>query len=161
MVWSEPNRNMNDPNAGIVEDLKQRFLHLFGWSLLVDIILKPNWSAPIKAGKEEEYTVREEWVRFDSAKIASMHYVRCEGYKENLAWWGVPVYCKITNGIVPDPINKETATTHNDRMTSNATKKFIKSLWRTALPSLSIQQIVLIGVLGVGAILGMWWLGVF
>lgn len=161
MVYTEPIRHMNDPNQGFFGDLKARILHLFGWKLLIDFILKPDYKAPIKTGNPEQFTVREAWTRRPLSEISEMGYCHCYGWKDNLAWWGCPTYIKITGGIVPDAINKETATTHNDRMKSNATKKFVRSLWRTSLPSLSIQQIALIGILGIGAVVGMWWMGVF
>lgn len=161
MVFDEPNRNLNDPHGGFFYDLKQRIYHLFGWSLLIDIILKPDYKPPIQIGNSEEYGRREEWVRFDRGKISKMRYVRCEGLKDNLAWWGVPVYCRISGGIVPPAPDKQTATTLNDRMRSNATKEFMRGMWRGSLPSLSIQQIGLLAILGIGAVLGMWWLGVF
>lgn len=161
MVWAEPNRNMNDPNAGFFEDLKQRLIHLIGWKLVVDIILKPDMRPPIAIGRAEQFACREEWVKLSVKEISERGYCKLEGWKDNLAWWGVPVYGQITNGKTPEPMNQETATTFNDRMKSKATQKFIRSLSRQALPSLSFQQIALIGVLGAGAILGMWWLGVF
>lgn len=161
MVYSEPARNMNDPHGGFFYDLKQRLLHLFGWKLLVLMILKDPTVSMIDTDRKEIVTWREAWTRKDSASISKMGYAKCEGLKDSIAWMGVPVYAKIIGGIVPPSENLESATTLNNNMRSTATKEFFRKMWKVKLPSLSIQQIIIIVILGVGAILGMWWLGVF
>lgn len=161
MVYSEPTGNLNNPHGGFFYDLKQRLLHLFGWKLLVLMILKDPTMSMIDTDRKEIVTWREAWTRKDSASISKMGYARCEGLKDSIAWMGVPVYCKIVGGIVPPAETMETATKLNNNMSSDAINDFIKKLWRVKLPTLSIQQIILILILGAGSILGMWWLGVF
>lgn len=160
MVYSEPTRNLNDPHGGFFYDLKQRILHLFGWKLLILMVFKEDRSM-IETDRKEIVTWREAWTKKDSASISKMGYARCEGLKDNIAWWGVPVYAKIIGGKVPPAEDLQSATTLDNNMRSTATRDFIKKMWKAKLPALSTQQIVLILILGAGAILGMWWLGVF
>lgn len=161
MVWAISSGDLNKTNGGFFYDLKQRIKHAFGWKLLITITLRQYPSAPIPINRAEEYSIREEWVKLPAEEIARMKYVRCEGWKDNLAWWGVPVYCRIWNGIVPEAVDDQTATYLNDRMQSDATKQFIKSLFKGSLPAMDLQKIILILILAGGAVFGMWALGVF
>lgn len=160
MVWAKSAGDLNDPHGGFFTDLKSRRAHK-GQSLLITFFLKEDYGAPIQIGRKEEYVRREEWVNFSRSEIAKMGYTQCEGLKDSLAWWGVPIYCRFIGGRTAMAEDLQTATTLNDRMRSHATRDFIKGLFKGSLPAMDIQKIGLLAILGVGAILGMWWLGVF
>lgn len=91
------------------------------------------------------------------------------GY-DSIAWWGVPIYVKFNNFHqfdihVKDAqgnfiYSQDTAGTLHDEMVSNATWDFIKGLFRAALPSIDLQKMAMIAILGVGAFFGLMMMGV-
>ena len=158
MVRFEPTGDLNDPNAGLIDRLAQRFKHLFGWSLLIDIEILPAYI--VKLGIQSKYRVKEKWVKLSRSDIAYYDYTPCIGYKDSIDWIGVPTYCRIHGGIVPPNIDDQSATRLNDCMKNDATKKFEKSLGKGQLSKMDTQKLILLGVLGVGAVLALWFTGV-
>lgn len=124
--------------------------------LCVDLWLK--WA---ELGGDQRYRIVEEFRTMSKEDLAKNGYVPWVGWKDNMAWLGVPVYGKIHGGRVAPYAGGQTATTLNDRMKSNATRDLIKGMSRGQLPSMDMQTIALIGIVAVGAIIGLWWMGVF
>lgn len=115
---------------------------------------------------QDYYRRIEYWTDTPAAVLHENGYRICEGLHDNLAWSGVPVMMKIYNfkcSTVDDPrFSKDTPSTLNDRMENNLLNKFAKSLARaTTLAGMDLQKLLLMGIVGVGAIIGMKFLGVF
>lgn len=95
--------------------------------------------------------------------------VNFPGY-DSLAWWGVPIYIRLINFHQFDVHAKDeygrylypqdTSGTLHDEMISNATHDFMKGLFKTTLPTLDLQKIGMIAILGVGAFFGLMMMGV-
>ena len=64
---------------------------------------------------------------------------------------------------VTDPnFSQDTPSTLNDRMNNNLLNKFAKSLARAAaIAGMDLQKMIMIGAVGIGAIVGMKLFGVF
>ena len=129
--------------------------------LVVDIIAEHS-----NVQNKDYYRRVEYWTDTPAAVLHENGYRICEGLHDNLAWIGVPIMMKLYNFktiIVDDPkFSKDTPSTLNDRMNSNLLNKFAKSLARAAaLNGMDLQKLMLMGIVGVGAIIGMKMLGVF
>lgn len=135
-------------------------------NLKIDIILKPD-----VLGGSPGYIRSEEWTDETRAELSNKGYIRIEGLHDSIAWAGSKIYCKIMNGEHADVHitdlkgafiwSQDTSATLNDFMQSNATRDFIKGMGRTALATMDFQKIVFIGIIGIGAVIGMKLMGVF
>lgn len=130
-------------------------------SLKVDIVGK--WNPVLN---KEEYHRTEIWTDEPSEKIHQNGYKVIEGLHDSLIWWGVPIYARLYNlrtVEITDPnASRDTPTTLHDRMSTNLTTRFAKSMARaTAIAGMDLQKLILMGAIGVGAILGMHFFGVF
>lgn len=127
---------------------------------IIDICLKPS-ELPGRA----KYTRTEKWTDKSAADLHAEGYRKAIGFKDSLTWWGIPVFVKITNGHEIDtasvPISQDTAFTLNDSMVSSATSDFIKGMARGAMQSMDVQKMIMIAIVGIGAIFGLKMLGVF
>ena len=119
--------------------------------------------------QHKEYYIREEY--WTDEKLTSLH--EC-GYKksentpdhDNLAWIGVPIMIKIrdfkTTEITDPEASRDDPMFLNDRMESNLLKQFAKSLARAAtLAGMDLQKLILMGAVGIAAVVGMKMFGVF
>lgn len=114
--------------------------------------------------QQKEYVVRKEyWTDEKKKDLHARGYRLCEGLPghDNIAWMGVPVLCKLHGFKVLEDV-KDSPTFLNDRMKNNLLKKFAASLARAAvLMGMDLQKLLLLGGLGVAAVIGMKLLGVF
>lgn len=102
-------------------------------------------------------------------KAGYLPSIRTPGY-DNIAWWRVPIFARIHDGFVFDIhrrdadgnllYSQDTPNTLEDELRSNAVRDFIKGLFKTSLPTMDLQKILMIGILGVGAVFGLMMLGV-
>lgn len=143
--------------------------------LAVDIhlgIYVPDVTKPGQVRAYQGYERSERWTPLTGKDLEPMGYYRCEGLKDSIVWWGVPVYLRITGGKAADLsqirdrdgnriYSLDTAATLNDVMTSRATDNFMRGLGKTALPTMDVQKIIMIGILAVGAVFGLMMMGVF
>ena len=115
---------------------------------------------------EQGYDRKEYWTDQKPEDLHAMGYRSIEGLKNSLVWWGVPIYAKIYNirtiEITDPEFSKDTPMTLDDRMHSNLTTKFAKSLARaTALAGMDMQKLILMAGIGIAAFVGMKYFGVF
>lgn len=137
------------------------------YSLLIDVTINPGrWT------DAKEYHRRERWTQLSRREIIAKGYLPCVGLHDNLLWAGIKCYIKINNGEVFDVTAKDrngnfiysqdTPATLNDAMTSDADERFIKGMGRAkAMLQMDLQTIVMIAIVGAGAIAGLYFLGVF
>lgn len=115
--------------------------------------------------QDKEYYKRED--NWTDEKLTVLHeqgYKRCENLPDhdNIGWIGVPVMVKFHGFKTIETESKDTPMFLNDRMQSNLLNKFAKSLARAALVAgMDLQKIILMGVIGVAALIGMKMFGVF
>lgn len=116
---------------------------------------------------KREYFIRQEfWTDIPKDQLHKMGYKVCEGLHDNLAWSGVPIMVKLFGFKmieITDPnFSKDTPTTLNDRMNNNLLTKFARSLARAnAIAGMDLQKILLMVGVGIAAIIGMKYMGVF
>lgn len=120
---------------------------------------------------EARYTRAEHWTTMDPIELQRAGYKKVEGLHDSIAWWGVPVYLRISGGAKFNIhqrnkngellYSQDTAATLHDVMQSNATKKFLKGMGKTKLPEMDLQKIMFICILGAGAFFGLYMLGFF
>lgn len=158
-------REHNYTQRGILKAFKDLFECVwFGW--IKGLRLKVDITAKDYMLKGQWYERKEYWTDEKSEDLHAMGYRPIEGLKNSLIWMGVPVYaiiCNFRTLEITDPnASKDTPMTLDDRMHSNLTTKFAKSLARaTTLAGMDIQKIVLMGAIAIGAVLGMKYFGVF
>ena len=115
---------------------------------------------------KDYYNRIEYWTDQPAEELHKNGYRVCEGLHDNLAWIGVTVMMRIYHFKmieITDPnFSKDTPSTLNDRMENNLLSKFAKSLARAAaLGGMDLQKMILMGAVGVAAIIGMKVFGVF
>lgn len=150
-------------NGGFFKDLAQNVWHhlIHKRILMIDIVGKHS-----NVQNKDYYERREYWVDTPARILHENGYRICEGIHDNLAWIGVPVMMKL-HGFkeiaVDDPnFSHDTPSFLNDRMNNNLLNKFAKSLARAAaIAGMDIQKMILIGAVGIAAIVGMKMFGVF
>lgn len=119
--------------------------------------------------QNKEYYIREE--NWTDEKLTSLHE---QGYRksedtpdhDNLAWIGVPVMIRLhgfkTIEITDPEASKDDPMFLNDRIQSNLLRSFAKSLARAAaLAGMDLQKLILMGAIGIAAVVGMKMFGVF
>ena len=156
----------NYTQRGIIKAFKDLFECIwYGWikgmRFKVDItgrnyMLKSN----------QWYDRKEYWTSEKSEDLHATGYKSIEGLKNSLIWWGIPIYGRLqgfkTLEITDPQASKDTPMTLDDRMHSNLTTKFAKSLARaTTLAGMDLQKMLLMGAIAIGAIVGMHYFGVF
>ena len=143
----------------LFENIKHRMIHKR--VLVVDLIGEHS-----EVQNHDYYDRREYWTDTPQRILHENGYRICEGIHDNLAWIGVPVMMKIYNFKmieVDDPnFSQDTPSTLNDRMNNNLLNKFAKSLARAAaIAGMDLQKMILIGAVGIAAVVGMKIFGVF
>lgn len=121
--------------------------------------------------QQKEYYIRTEyWTDEKLVKLHERGYRRSDNTPDhdNLAWIGVPVMIKLSGfkSIEIDPADPAASRDDpmflNDRMESNLLKQFAKSLARAAaLAGMDLQKLILMGAIGIAAVVGMKMFGVF
>lgn len=119
------------------------------------------------------YMRTEKWTDRPGSELQPEGYMKAVGLHDNLLWSGVPVYVRIAGGVIAD-LDKirdkegrriyslDSAATLNDAMQSNATQDFMRGLGKAATTmTMDIQKLAMIGILAVGAVFGLFMLGVF
>lgn len=115
--------------------------------------------------QDKEYYIREDY--WTDRKVSELHedgYKRCENLPDhdNIGWLGVPVLIKFHGFKMIECDCKDTPMFLNDRMQNNLLNKFAKSLARAALVAgMDLQKLILMGAIGVAALVGMKMFGVF
>lgn len=155
--------------GGFLDNIKERLAHR-GEKIIVDIWQKTE----IVAGKKGAYYSRSDrWTQATSDELHSEGYlpgVRVPGY-DSIEWSKQKVYVRLLNFQqydihVKDDLtgrylySQDTPSTLHDEMTSNATQDFIKAMFKTTLPKMDVQKIIMIAILGVGAVFGLMMLGI-
>ena len=150
------------------KDLKERYEHR-GERIRVDAR-----QMFITVGDEEAafYDRGDYWTEMEPDALHSAGYlpaVRMPGY-DSLAWWGQKVYFRLENFEQYDIAAKDdlgrflysqdTPSTLHDEMTSNATRDFIKAMFKTTMPAMDVQKLIMIALLGVGAFFGLMMMGI-
>lgn len=126
--------------------------------------------------KEEQQCTREEyWTNRPTKEIHNAGYLPVTGMPRvsGLLWAGVPVFMSVTGAYkfeITDERDPETGLykyPHHtpalleNKIRSQATKKFLNKFRKANGPAMDGQAIIMMIVLVVGAIAGMWWLGIF
>lgn len=115
--------------------------------------------------QHKEYFDRQTyWTDAKTEDLHAMGYRACKNCPDfdNLAWLGVPVVIKLYNIKTIETEEKDNPSFLNDRINNNLLNRFAKSLARAALMGgMDMQKIVFMGIIAVGAIVGMKVLGVF
>lgn len=168
-IGMDPERAYTNP--GFLKDLRERLVHRtrLGERIIVDLVQ----GTYIIGGKEGPYLKRiDRWTETPPEDLHRAGYLpgkRVPGY-DSLCWWHVPIYVKLTNyeqfdiHVKDDAgryiYSQDTPSTLHDEMVSSATLDFIKSMFKTALPKMDVQRIIMIAILGVGAVFGLMMMGV-
>lgn len=156
-------------------DLKMRLIHrtLHKRRLICDIRLAKYQTLDelICNSYEARYVRSEKWTDMKPIELQRAGYKKVEGLHDNLAWWGVPVYLRISGGSkfnihARDKkgellYSQDTAATLHDVMQSRATEQFLKGMGKTKLPEIDLQKMLFIGIIAAGAVFGLWMLGFF
>lgn len=148
-------------------NVKMRILHreLRHERIMITIIGKEEAT---DQGTEPKYIRTDTWARYKPKQLESFGFRKAEGVPgyDSVVFWGVPIYVKITgmqHANLPedsDRIAETTASTLNDYLRSNATEAYKKGLTKTTLPTMDLQKLAMLGILIVGAVLGLIMMGV-
>lgn len=142
-------------------DLFQVIKHSWIKHRVIMIDLYAEWD---DAQKKEYYNREEFWT---DEKLTSLHE---QGYRssvgtpdhDNLAWVGVPVMIRLHNFKICEEISNDGPSFLNDRIHNNLLNKFARALARAAaLAGMDLQKIILMGAIGIAAVIGMKMFGVF
>lgn len=115
--------------------------------------------------RKKEYYIREEY--WTDEKLTVLHE---QGYRrsdstpdhDNLAWIGVPIMIRINGFKTCEEISRDSPSFLNDRMQNNLLNKFARALARAAaLAGMDLQKLILMGAIGIAAVVGMKIFGVF
>ncbi len=113
---------------------------------------------------KEYYIRRSYWTDEKAAELHAKGYRICKNCPDhdNLAWIGVPVLIKLHGFKTFETDEKDNPMFLNDRMNNNLLNKFAKSLARAAIVGgMDLQKLILMGAIGVAAVIGMKFMGVF
>ena len=158
-------------NKTVFDRIRQSFIifwlgWLNGYKMIIDIIAMPA----LVDGAELKCKVNMNWVKMPTAAIIASGYKLAKGFNDNIMWVGVPQYVKISNvekfNVHAKDDNgrfiysQDTACTLNDNMMSDNDAKFIRGLGKASLPKMDLQTMIMIIIVGVGAIIGLYFMGV-
>lgn len=129
-------------------------------------ISKPNLK-PVKSLER-----KEKWTTRKTTEICQMGYLPANRLHDSIPWLAIPVYIRFDNPqrfIVPDTKDEkghflypqDTPSTLYDKWHSNATKEFIKNMSKLGVRQVDTQTMIMMGIIGVGAIVGLWMMGFF
>ena len=163
MIWeyNYTDRRFGKTFSDLIQVIKHSWIH--HRVMVVDLI------ADYDIIQQKEYYIRKEyWTDQKLGKLHEMGYRRSDNTPDhdNLAWMGVPVMIKLsgfkTTEITDPAASQDDPMFLNDRMESNLLNKFAKSLARAAaLAGMDLQKLVLMGAIGIAAVVGMKMFGVF
>lgn len=149
-------------------DFKMIVLHrwILKQTLKIDFIAMPD----VLGGKQKA-RIKETWTSEKTAALRELHdYHKIVGWKDSILWAGVPCYIRISNvsSFNTDVVDKagrriyseDTGVTLNDKMTSNNILQFIKGLGKMMMSKMDLQTIILVALVGVGAIAALYFMGV-
>lgn len=138
-----------------------------GCKLLIDFTAA---SVDLMPGQHEA-TMKMMWTDAPTDQICRMKYKTAKGFNDNILFLFISQYARLHNFRCFDVQQKDsngipiycldTASTLNDAMVSESDKAFLKGMSRVALQSMDLQTIIMIVIVGVGAIFGMHMLGIF
>lgn len=115
--------------------------------------------------QHKEYYVRHSyWTDEKASMLHERGYRNCKNHPDhdNIAWMGVPVMIKLRGFKMVETDEKDGPTFLHDRMRNNLLNKFARSMARASIVSgMDMQKLIMMGIVGVGAIIGMKVLGVF
>lgn len=146
---------------------RRKLIANFSYGMIYDNFFRPDYT-PTRAIFREEY-----WTDTKKKDLGALGYKPVKGLHDSIAWIGVKTYMMVENGEtfeVPDDRDEDgqyiypqdTAETLQDYASSSATDKFISAMSKAAtFGTMDLQKILLIGIVAVGAIFGMFMLGVF
>jgi hypothetical protein len=131
-----------------------------------------GYGFPPQVYRYPAYLRVDKWTDESPAVLRANGYKRAVGLYDSLVWWGVPVYIRIDGGKTFDvrhavdelgrlKYSQDTAGTLHDSMQSTATQDFIKGMGKVAMSSMDLQKLAMIGIIAVGAVFGLFMLGVF
>lgn len=140
-----------------------------GWirrrRLAVDIVCKPA-----ELGGSAGMYRREVWTDRSGEELRRQGYKKITGLYDSLRWTGISVYAQIHNlrqydihvvdGDGQHLYSQDMSSTLNDFMTSNAQRDFIRGMHKTRMSGMTLEQMALIAILGVGAVLGLYMMGI-
>lgn len=121
----------------------------------------------IKPGTKGEYLRVEKWTDLPASQLAIEGYRPAKGLHDSISWLGTRMFAKIEGGqefpiAEVYPAKKDTAYTLNDAMLSDADNRFKKALARAALgQSADWQKIILIGAVGIAAVIASKYFGIW
>lgn len=142
----------------------------YGWVkgmiLLIDGVAKPS-----EFGGREVCRWSHRFTDLPRSEICARGYKVGKGFHDNLMWMFIPVFVKL-NGFkcfdvsVKDKngmflYSQDTAGTLNDSMVSDNDAKFIKGMGKVQLSGMDLQTMIMIIIIGAGAIFGLHMLGLF
>lgn len=137
-----------------------------GYILLIDIIAMPT----IHESDKKNCTVQMNWVKMPKSSAIASGYKVAKGFNDNIMFLGVSQFARISNVEkfnvhVKDDcgrfiFSQDTACTLNDNMMSDNDAKFIKGLGKASLPKMDLQTMIMILIVGAGAIAGLYFMGV-
>lgn len=123
--------------------------------------------------KEYPGYIRDEcWTDRPGSELQAQGYMIAVGLHDSIIWSGIPVYIRVAGGTMADLsqildkdgrriYSRDSASTLNDAMQSNATEEFRRGLGKaSATLTMDIQKIAMIGILAVGAAFGLMMMGV-
>ena len=169
-------QNLQYWNKDFIYIVKERWNHhrfFSGEKILVDIAVKEHLVRSAYNSdlvKIPSYEREDQWTSATSKSLNEAGYKRVVGLYDSILWWGVPVYIRFADlkrfdvHVKDDQgrylWSQDTATTLNDAMQSQATKEFIKGMGKTAVSSMDMQKLAMMGIVAVGAVFGLMMMGV-
>lgn len=166
-------------NGGLLFNLKSRIKMrtMKGYRIRVDMVLRQQRPLSWQNSQRMEHQIvnvldrTDMWTDEPPESLQIAGYKKVTGLYDSIVWWNVPVYLRIRGGekfdirhCVDDKgqliFSQDTSATLHDAMQSNATQAFIKGMGKTQLASMDIQKIFMIGILAVGALFGLYMLGI-
>lgn len=130
-----------------------------------------TWRMHIQGRKTVGYARQDFYTDETPEELHELGYLKCDGLYDSIVFWGIPVYLRVT-GVEQFDIavrdeqgrllySQDSACTLHDVMTSTATRDFIKGMARASFATMDLQKMAMLGIVAVGALVGMWVLGIF
>lgn len=136
-----------------------------GCALIIDVYADPYLTG------DGWCDIHKMWVDWSTAEINEKKYKVAKGFEDSFLFMFVPQYAKIHNmspfdTSVKDPAgnfiySQDTASTLHDAMMSQSDIQFRKGMSKIGFQTMDIQTIIMIAIVGVGAIFGLHMLGLF
>lgn len=162
---------------GIIYSMSQRIKYrtFGGERIVVDLYAKkvyPRVEDRLGDNPVFRYERKDAWTQRSAEELHADGYHRADGFYDSILWWRVPVYVKLhglrkfdVRAAVDEKgvplFSQDTSATLHDVMQSSATQDFIKGMGKTSLSAMDTQKLIMIAIIGAGALFGMWMLGVF